>query len=160
MFQKNLEVLNNDALKKRLEKISLTESKVNISYCVTPSKDYVMLKNELPTDDLNNPREAVKKMLAQNITTEMKTNDIIINFGLGLGYLLDETFNTYKSRILVYEPDLKFLHFVLNNVDILTIRNEFKSWNSVKWDEDDKLKSLLVKLGYTRNDIALMLQEF
>ena len=45
----------------------------------------------------------------------MKPNDIIINFGLGLGYLLDETFNKYPARIFVYEPDIKLLHFVLNN---------------------------------------------
>ena len=47
----------------------------------------------------------------------MKNNDIIINFGIGLGYLLDESFNNYPSKIYVYEPDLNLLHFVLSNVD-------------------------------------------
>ena len=118
MFEKNLQYINNDALKQRLQKISVTESRMGVSYCITPSNDYVLLKDDLPSDDLNNPREAIRKMFETNIKSEMKASDIIINFGIGLGYLLDETFNTYPSRIYVYEPDIKLLHFVLNNVDI------------------------------------------
>ena len=118
MFDKNIEFIDNLALKRRLMRISPIESKMGISYCVTPSNDYVLLKNDIPADDLNNPREAVKKNLKNNIKSEMKSNDFIINFGIGLGYLLDETFNTYPSKILIYEPDLNLLHFVLHNVDI------------------------------------------
>lgn len=118
MFNKNLEHIDNLALKRRLQKISPIESRVGISYCVTPTNDYVLLKNDLPADDLQNPREAVKQMLKNNIKQEMKSNDIIITFGIGLGYLLDETFNSYPSKIMVYEPDLNLLHFVLSNVDI------------------------------------------
>ena len=118
MFNKNLEAIDNLALKRRLEKISTIESRVGISYCVTPSNDYVLLKDDVPSDDLNNPREAIRQLTSKTIKQEMKSNDIIINFGIGLGYLLDETFNTFPSRIYVYEPDLNLLHFVLNNVDI------------------------------------------
>ena len=118
MFEKNLEVLHNDALKRRLAKISATKANANISYCVAPSNDYVLLKDEVPTDDLTNPRKAITDMLDKNIRTEMRNNDIIIAFGIGLGYLLDETFNRYPSKIFLYEPDLELLHFVLNNVDI------------------------------------------
>lgn len=118
MFEKNLAAMNNPTLKRRLEKISPIESRVGVSYCVTPSGDYVLLKNDVPADDLNNPREAVKKMLSSNIKNEMKSNDIIVVFGIGLGYILDEVFNAYPSKIYLYEPDLNLLHFVLNNVDI------------------------------------------
>lgn len=118
MFQKNLEAIENIALRKRLEKISSIESRIGISYCVTPSNDYVLLKNDLATDDLNNPREAIKLMIEKNIRQEMFSNDKIITFGIGLGYLLDEVFNKFSSKIYVYEPDINLLHFVLNNVDI------------------------------------------
>lgn len=118
MFEKNLQYINNEALKRRLLKLLPAETRIGVTYCVTPSNDYVLLKEDLPTDDLNNPREAIRNMLAKNIKQEMKPNDIIINFGIGLGYLLDETFNNYPSRIYVYEPDLSLLHFVLSNVDI------------------------------------------
>lgn len=118
MFEKNLEKINNENLKRRLQRISPMEARTGITYCVTPSNDYVLLKDDVAIDDLNNPREAIKKMLSSNIKNEMKSNDIIITFGIGLGYLLDETFNKYPSKIFVYEPDLNLLHFVLSNVDI------------------------------------------
>ena len=118
MFKKNLEYIDNLALKRRLSRMSIEESRAGISYCITPSNDYILLKDDVPSDDLNNPREAIREMLKKNIKNEMHSNDIIITFGIGLGYLLDEVFNTYPSRIFVYEPDVNFLHFVLNNVDI------------------------------------------
>lgn len=118
MLEKNLEALNNSNLKRRLGRISPDESRIGISYCITPTNDYVLLKDDLPTDDLNSPREAAKQMIAKNIQHEMKTNDTIIIFGIGLGYLLDEVYQKFSSKIYIYEPDLKLLHFVLSNVDI------------------------------------------
>lgn len=118
MLEKNLESIDNLALKRRLAKISPVESRIGISYCVTPSNDYVLLKDDLPADDLENPREAVQKAIEKTIKQEMKSNDFIITFGIGLGYLLDAVYHKYPSRIFVYEPDLNLLHFVLSNIDI------------------------------------------
>ena len=101
------------------------------------------MKNDVPIDDINNPREAVKDMLKSTIKIPMDKNDIIITFGIGLGYLLDETFNAYDSKIFVYEPDLKLLHFVLNNVDI----SEHLRSGRVFITND--LKELLEKLSKT-----------
>ena len=80
MFKKNLELLNNQQLKARLEKITLDESSKNISYCMTPSNDYLLLKNDIPMDDINNPREAIKSMLKTSIKNPMGNNDIIVTF--------------------------------------------------------------------------------
>lgn len=118
MFNKNLAALDNSALKRRLERVDSISAREGITYIVTQSNDYILLKNDVPIDDLNNPREAIKEHFKATIKKEMKNSDIIVCFGLGLGYILDEAFNTYPSRILVYEPDLNLLHFVLNNVDI------------------------------------------
>lgn len=118
MLNKNLEALKNTVIQRRLSKISAEESRIGISYCITPTNDYVLLKNDLPTDDLNNPREAAKQMIAKNINHEMKNNDTIIIFGIGLGYLLDEVYQEFPSKIYIYEPDLMLLHFVLSNADI------------------------------------------
>lgn len=118
MLEKNLEAIDNEALKRRLQRVSPAESKHGISYCITPSNDYVLLKDDMPCDDLGNPRDAIRQLIDKTIKTEMMPNDIIINFGIGLGYLLDETFNKFPSRICIYEPDLNLLHFVLSNVDI------------------------------------------
>ena len=118
MFDRNLEFIDNEPLKERLKKITLEKSSKNMSYCMTPSNDYLLMKNNVPIDDINNPREAIKTMLKSTIKHPIEVNDIIITFGIGLGYLLDEVYNTYNSKIYVYEPDTELLHFVLNNVDI------------------------------------------
>ena len=118
MFTRNLEFLDNEVLKSKLARITLDESSKEMSYCMTPSNDYLLMKNDVPFDDLNDPRQAVRDMLKATIKHPMEKNDIIITFGIGLCYLLDEVYNTYPSKIYVYEPDTKLLHFVLNNVDI------------------------------------------
>ena len=118
MFNKNMEFINNEALKSRLSEMKLEESRWDMSYCMTPTNDYLLMKNDVPIDDINDPRGAIKDMLKKTIKSQMGENDIIITFGFGLGYLLDEVFNTYPSKIFVYEPDIKLLHFVLNMVDI------------------------------------------
>ena len=143
MFQKNLEYINNDALKNRLSGLKLEETRWDMSYCMTPSNDYLLMKNDIPLDDIENPRKAVQDMLKSMIKQPMGANDIIITFGIGLCYLLDETFNTYPSKIFVYEPDIKLLHFVLNNVDI----SEHLSSGRVYIT--DKLEELLKKLSDT-----------
>lgn len=143
MYNKNLEFLSNEELKRRLSKITLDESKRKMSYCMTPSNDYLLMKDDIPLDDVNNPREAVRQMLKTNIKNPMEKNDIIVTFGIGLGYLLDEVFNSYPSRIYIYEPDIKILHFVLNNVDI----SEHLASGRVYIT--DKLDELLKKISET-----------
>lgn len=118
MYENNLKYISNEPLKTRLSKISLDDSRLNMSYCMTPTNDYLLMKNDVPVDDINDPRGAIKSMLASTIKQPMGTNDIIITFGIGLCYMLDEVFNTYPSKIYLYEPDIQLLHFVLNNVDI------------------------------------------
>ncbi|MCQ2744499.1 MAG: hypothetical protein MJ230_06880, partial [bacterium] len=61
MFKKNLEALNNSALKRRLEKINSDTTKNGITYMITKSNDYILLKDDVPIDDLINPREAIKE---------------------------------------------------------------------------------------------------
>lgn len=143
MYNKNLEFLNNEELKKRLSRITLEDSKKKMSYCMTTSNDYLLMKDDIPLDDINNPREAVRQMLKTNIKNPMEKNDIIVTFGIGLGYLLDEVFNSYPSRIYIYEPDIKILHFVLNNVDI----SEHLASGRVYIT--DKLDELLKKISET-----------
>ncbi|MCQ2737796.1 MAG: hypothetical protein MJ224_04240 [archaeon] len=91
---------------------------------------------------------------------EYKINNAIIkkNRETGEFALIDPegNFSAEDKLMVINNEDYITMQLLINAI----LRNEFKSWNSVKWDEDDKLKSLLVKLGYTRNDIARMLQEF
>lgn len=153
MFNKNLEYLNNNDLKERLKALTLDETKANMSYCMTPSNDYLLLKNEVPLDDLENPRKAVQDMMKESIKKPMEKNDIIITFGIGLCYQLDEVFNTYPSRIFVYEPDTKLLHFVLNNVDI---SEHLQSGRVFIFDDLDSLISKLSAIYLTKDKVEII----
>ena len=153
MFKKNLEYINNDSLKSRLEGYAIDETKANMSYCMTTSNDYLIMKNDVPIDDIDNPRQAVQKMLKETIKKPMEANDIIITFGLGLCYQLDEVFNTYPSRIFVYEPDTKLIHFVLNNVDI---SDHLKSGRVFIFDKLDELIDKLSEIYLTKDKIEIV----
>lgn len=70
------------------------------------------------------------------------------------------------------DPEGKFSQadalMVINSDDFITVqliinailRNDFKAWKDVKWEDGDSLKSLLVKLGYGKEEIVEMLKEF
>ena len=49
--------------------------------------------------------------------------------------LLDELYNTYSCRIMLYEPDLNLLNFVLHNVDISEILSSGRVYISNDIDE-------------------------
>ena len=153
MFKKNLEYINNNNLKRRLEELRIDETKANISYCMTPSNDYLLLKNDVPLDDIDNPRKAIQDMMKENIKKPMGINDIIITFGIGLCYQLDEVFNTYPSRIFVYEPDIKLLHFVLNNVDI---SEHLQSGRVFIFDNLDDLIFKLSSIYITKDKVEIL----
>ena len=153
MFKKNLEYLNNDDLKLRLEGYAIDESKANMSYCMTKSNDYLLMKNDIPLDDLDDPRQAVQKMIKATFKKPMEKNDIIITFGLGLCYQLDEVFNTFPSRIFVYEPDTKLIHFVLNNVDI---SDHLKSGRVFIYDDLDALIAKLSEIYITKDKVDII----
>lgn len=153
MFSRNLEFLNNLALKSRLERITLEESSKNMSYCMTPSNDYLLMKDDVPFDDINNPREAIKETLRATIKNPMGNNDIIITFGIGLCYMLDEVYNTYPSKIIVYEPDINVLHFVLNNVDI---SEHLASGRVFITDNLDELMKKLSEIYITKDKVEVV----
>ena len=153
MFENNLQYLGNDSLKKRLEAINIEDSRKDMSYCMTKSNDYLLMKNDVPLDDIDNPRAAVQSMLKESIKNPMLPNDIIITFGIGLCYQLDEVFNTYPSRIFIYEPDINLLHFVLNNVDIT---DHLKSGRVFIFDNLDELTQKLSSIYITKDKVEVI----
>ena len=153
MFDKNLEFLGNEDLKTRLGGFAIDETKANMSYCMTKSNDYLIMKNDIPLDDLDNPRQAVQKMIHDTIKKPMESNDIIITFGIGLCYQLDEVFNTFPSRIFVYEPDTKLIHFVLSNVDI---SEHLKSGRVFIYDDLEAMGAKLSEIYLTKDKVEIL----
>jgi len=48
--------------------------------------------------------------------------------GLGMGYLLDEIYRSSQGHILVYEPDLPLLRFMLENVNLSALLGSGRVW--------------------------------
>ncbi len=165
MLKKNLEFFNNERLKKVLEGLTIEESRWDISYCMTPTNDYLLMKNDVPIDDINDPRGAIREMLNSTIKQQMDTNDKIVAFGIGMCYLLDEVYNTYPSKIYLYEPDTKLLHFVLSNVDISEHLSSGRIYITDDMDElikklaDEYLTKDKVEIVYLKNYAIVHSQE-
>ena len=68
----------------------------------------------------------------------------------------DGKFNKKDALMVINSDDFITMQLVINAI----IRNDFKAWKEVKWDDSDSLKAILVKLGYNRDEIVEMLKEF
>lgn len=79
--------------------------------------------------------------------------------------------NENTGEFALIDPEGKFSGedtlMVINSEDLITmqllvnaiLKNDFKAWRAIDWNQKDNFKTLLVKLGYSRKDIAAMLQE-
>ena len=123
-FNVNMAALSNSNLKQRLEKISFDEASKDFNCFIAKSGDYALAKKNFPYDDIENPVQSVIDTCKNTITTEPQKTDFIVIYGLGLGYILDEVYTRYNSRIVVYEPDLQVLRFVMENVDLSHILSD------------------------------------
>lgn len=134
MFEKNLSKLNNNRLKEELQSIPITDCTNDIAFVQTLNGNIVFLKGDIPTEDTIDPVGYAKSL----VTADMKAfshNDIIASVGFGVGYILDELFNATKSKIVIYEPDSKFLRFVFETVDLTQYLSDKRVFISDNMDE-------------------------
>lgn len=119
MFLKNLNALNiqNPNLAKKLKEIDLEDAQKVVSVLQAQSGDLIIAYNNQPLDNVVNPLEQSKNIWDSLIKTQLKKNDIVLVFGLGLGYLFKRAYVNSHSRIVVYEPNIEVLRFVLEYVD-------------------------------------------
>lgn len=68
----------------------------------------------------------------------------------------DGKFNKKDALMIVESDDFITMQLLVNAI----LRNDFKAWKDIKWEDGDSLKSILVKLGYSRDEIVEMLKEF
>lgn len=111
-------VLSNEDLKQKLCSMSFEEASKDFNCFVTKCGDYALAKKNFPYDDIENPAQSVIDTCKECIKSNPQKNDFIVIYGLGLGYILDEVYTRYPSRIFVYEPDIQVIRFVMENVDL------------------------------------------
>lgn len=121
MFDENIKELKyvNANLYKSLMKVHGEPMDESITVEQAESGNFILAKNDFPLDDLKNPVDSVQNDISKTIISELKKSDFILIYGLGMGYLLDEVFLKYESKIIVYEPDINVLRLVFENVDLV-----------------------------------------
>ncbi len=123
-FDINMEVFSNTRLKKELKLLSFEEASKDLNCFISKCGDYSLAKKNFPYDDIENPAQSVIDTCKECIKSEPQKNDFIVIYGLGLGYILDEVYTRYSSRIFVYEPDINVIRFVMQNVDLTHILSD------------------------------------
>ena len=69
----------------------------------------------------------------------------------------ENVFGDEDAFIAVKSDDLITIQLLINSI----MKNDFKSWRELgPIPDSEPLKSLFVRLGYSREDIAKMLKEF
>ncbi len=134
MFEKNIEKLSNIKLKERLKSIPITDCTNDIAFVQTLNGNIVFLKGEIPTEDTIDPIGYAKSL----VTSDMKNfsnNDIIASVGFGVGYIIDELYNSTKAKIVIYEPDSKYLRFIFETVDLTQFLSDKRVFISDNMDD-------------------------
>ena len=139
------------------------EEKSNIEICKTQEGEYNLVYRGCC---LHSQKGAIKeaKDIASKVNEE--ENSIRVIFGLGLGYVVEEISNKIKkSKIIVYEPALEIIHYVLSiaKIDSLYKDNVFLCNDKetlaeyVLENTDNKSK---MKLIYTKSYKEIFPNEF
>ena len=120
MFKKNIEELKkkNKVLARRLQQMSLEEAAEHIEVYEAESKDYIISYDGLALDDIYDPIRVSKTNWNANAPKNMSKYDIVFIFGLGLGYLFKRAYISTDCRIILYEPKIDILRYILEYVDL------------------------------------------
>jgi hypothetical protein len=119
LFKKNIQALSsiNPNLANILSGLQLDTVKENIAVFNAESGDLIISLDEQPLDSIYDPVREAKTIWNKNVKDTPNRNDIQIVFGLGLGYLFKRVYVSCDSRILLYEPNINILRFVLEYID-------------------------------------------
>ncbi len=139
------------------------EEKSNLEICKTQEGEYNLVYRGCC---LHSQKGAIKE--AKDIASKVdeEENSIRVIFGLGLGYVVEEISNKIKkSKIIVYEPALDIIHYVLSiaKIDSLYKNNVFLCNDKetlaeyVLENTDNKSK---MKLIYTKSYKEIFPNEF
>lgn len=105
--------------------------------------EHNLVINGLPVHSVNSAEKE-----AQNMVTTLPHNNlgsIHVIFGLGLGYLCDTFVQSLKGNIIVFEPDIEILRFVLEIVDLSDAFSTKRCFIVSDYDEYGRVFSSIFK---------------
>jgi hypothetical protein len=117
-YKQNTEALSHFPFQQGLLSVlQATLPSIDWTITATPQDDYTLVSPEGAC--LHHPQgathEATQCVAEQCLPSK---DNLHVIFGLGLGYLLEAVFEASEGIIIVYEPDVSLLRFVLENVDL------------------------------------------
>ncbi len=90
--------------------------------------------------DIEGPAQEAQQVVETSCTPLLDRCHLVL--GLGLGYVVEAAFKFTPGRIFVYEPDLLFMKFVLENVDLSDYFISGRVWLvDMKFDLYDQMKA-------------------
>lgn len=115
ILQKNCSFISksNDSLAKKLNNIVSFNKDITLDTNLVG--EYNLFVDGIPLHSITGAQEEAKSIAASIAHNDYGTIHVI--YGLGLGYLADEFIQSLKGKVVVYEPDLEVLAFVLSAVD-------------------------------------------
>lgn len=121
MFEKNIKALEkkNPELAKKIKAHSYEKIKT-IEVYDSESKNLIISYKGILLHSSEDPLRETKSIWHKTVKNDMQSNDVVVVYGLGLGYLFKRAYVSANSRILLYEPALDILRFVFENVDFST----------------------------------------
>ncbi len=132
------------------DKILMTDiEKSNLQLSKTESGEYNLIFNNTEIHSNISAQKEAQEIAIKNSNTE---DSLIMIYGLGLGYLPDEIAKYCpKSKIIIYEPNLEILKFVLSiaQIDALYKKNVFLT------SDFEEIKSLSEKLATSKTQLSI-----
>ena len=87
--------------------------KSNIQLAQNENGQYNLVFNSIPLHSTLDVLEEAKNIV-KNIENKQNQNSIRILYGLGLGYLADEFCTSLEGNIVIYEPNIEIIKYVLS----------------------------------------------
>ena len=115
-WSQNAQALSNQQQLELLQILEQTASTPDATLIQTIAGDFTLLYRDIY---LHNPQGAVSEA---SLITQKHCKPAIgrahLILGIGLGYLVEAVYQHSPGQLIVYEPDLNLLKFVLENVDL------------------------------------------
>ena len=82
----------------------------------TSAGDFTLRYRNLDLHAIDGAAQEATQTISQSCTPRLGRAHLIL--GLGLGYVVEAAYAYSPGQLIVYEPDLPLLRFVLDNVDL------------------------------------------
>ena len=128
--------------------------KTTIQLAQNENKEYNILKEGVAIHSTISTINEVKSIIS---SFEDKANSIKIIYGLGLGYLADEASKIIKDgKIIIYEPDVELIKFVLSIAQIDALYKE----NVFLCSDKSQLKECITKLVNEKTKLSISFLDY